>query len=72
MNAQKAGEAKNDLDAASVATADIEALSVAPSQQATEVLQNEYQRLLAEYEGIVQENEAMESEVAALKHGKQT
>lgn len=55
-----------------VATADIDALSVAPSQQATEILQTEYQRLLAEYEGIVQENEAMESEVNILKHGKQT
>ena len=53
-----------DGDACTVATSAVDAISLAPSQQpsvaasqqATSVLQNEYQRLLAEYDGICKEN----------------
>lgn len=44
-------------DAITVATSAVEALLPEESQAATEILQDEYQKLLAEYEGIVDENQ---------------
>lgn len=76
-------DAPADGDAATVATSAVEAISVvapqseadaasvhqsiAPSQAATEVLQEEYKKLLDEYESIAKENHEMELEVAKLK-----
>lgn len=41
--------------------------SIVPSQAATEVLQEEYKKLLDEYESIAKENHEMELEVAKLR-----
>lgn len=62
-NAQAKGN-----DAATVASSAVEAMSVHESQAATEILQDEYHKLLAEYEGIVDENQQMEEQVEQLKN----